>query len=134
MPRLLEQAVQSALRTPGVAVLTLPGDVGGLDAPRAPPRHFVVTGRHPAVPDPASLSDAARLIDERRTGHAAGRHRRPRTPAQEVLALAERLAAPMVLTLKAKEALERDNPYQVGQSGLIGNPAASTPSRAATCC
>ena len=42
----------------------------------------------------------------------------------EVLALAERLSAPMVLTLKAKEGLERDNPFEVGQSGLIGNPAA----------
>ena len=41
-----------------------------------------------------------------------------------MLALAEKLAAPMVLTLKAKEGLERDNPFQVGQTGLIGNPAA----------
>jgi len=41
-----------------------------------------------------------------------------------VLALAERLQAPMVLTLKAKEGLERDNRFQVGQSGLIGNPGA----------
>jgi pyruvate dehydrogenase (quinone) len=39
------------------------------------------------------------------------------------MALAERLAAPMVLTLKAKEGLEADNEYEVGQSGLIGNPA-----------
>ena len=30
----------------------------------------------------------------------------------------------MVLTLKAKEGLERDNRFEVGQSGLIGNPAA----------
>jgi pyruvate dehydrogenase (quinone) len=29
----------------------------------------------------------------------------------------------MVLTLKAKEGLEDDNPYEVGQSGLIGNRA-----------
>ena len=41
-----------------------------------------------------------------------------------MLALAERLCAPMVLTLKAKEDLERENPFAVGQSGLIGNPAA----------
>jgi pyruvate dehydrogenase (quinone) len=41
-----------------------------------------------------------------------------------VLALADRLAAPMVLTLKAKEGLERENRFEVGQSGLIGNPAA----------
>ena len=40
-----------------------------------------------------------------------------------MLALAERLVAPMVLTLKGKDGLEHDNPYQVGQSGLIGNPA-----------
>jgi pyruvate dehydrogenase (quinone) len=31
----------------------------------------------------------------------------------------------MVLTLKAKEGLERDNRHQVGQAGLIGNPAAA---------
>ena len=48
-----------------------------------------------------------------------------RDARDEVLAIAERLQAPMVLSLKAKEGLERENPYQVGQSGLIGNPAAS---------
>ena len=36
LPGLLEQAVQSALGTPGVSVLTMPGDVGGLDAPGHP--------------------------------------------------------------------------------------------------
>jgi len=41
-----------------------------------------------------------------------------------LLALADRLAAPMVLTLKGKEGLERENAFQVGQTGLIGNPAA----------
>ena len=41
----------------------------------------------------------------------------------EVLELADRLAAPMVLTLKAKEGFDDDNPYEIGQSGLIGNPA-----------
>ena len=41
----------------------------------------------------------------------------------EVMALAERLSAPMVLTLKAKEGFDDDNPYEVGQSGLIGNHA-----------
>jgi pyruvate dehydrogenase (quinone) len=46
-----------------------------------------------------------------------------REAREEVLALAEHLSAPMVLTLKAKEGLEHDNPYQIGQSGLIGNPA-----------
>jgi pyruvate dehydrogenase (quinone) len=43
-----------------------------------------------------------------------------------VLALADRLAAPMVLTLKAKQGFEDDNPFEVGQTGLIGNPAAAS--------
>src|SRR5699024_6112907 len=43
----------------------------------------------------------------------------------QVLGLAQKLQAPMVVTLKGKEGLERDNPYQVGQTGLLGNPAAA---------
>jgi pyruvate dehydrogenase (quinone) len=121
LPGLLEQAVQSALGAPGVAVLTLPGDVAGLDAPDGAP-HFV-TERRPVIPDTAALQQAAALLDGAGAVTllvgAGARHAR-----QEVLALADRLAAPMVLTLKAKEGLEADNPFQVGQSGLIGNPAA----------
>ncbi len=121
LPGLLEQAVNLALGTPGVAVLTLPGDVAGLDAPADPP-HFV-TERRPVVPDQAALQQAAALLDGAGAVTllvgAGARHAR-----HEVLALADQLAAPMVLTLKAKEGLEDDNPHQVGQSGLIGNPAA----------
>jgi pyruvate dehydrogenase (quinone) len=121
LPGLLEQAVQRALDAPGVAVLTLPGDVGAMDAD-GPAPHFV-TERRPTVPNPDALRQAAEQIDAAGAvtllvGHGA-RHAR-----DEVLALADRLAAPMVLTLKAKEALERENPFAVGQSGLIGNPAA----------
>jgi pyruvate dehydrogenase (quinone) len=120
MPGLLEQAVQSALAAPGVSVLTLPGDVGGAKAPGA--ARFV-SQRRPVVPDPAALDRAAQVIEEcgpvTMLVGAGARHARA-----EVLALAERLCAPMVLTIKAKEDLERENPFAVGQSGLIGNPAA----------
>jgi pyruvate dehydrogenase (quinone) len=121
LPGLLEQAVQRAVDAPGVAVLTLPGDVGAADFDGTTP-HFV-TERRPTVPNPDALRQAAAQIDAAGAvtllvGHGA-RHAR-----DEVLALADRLAAPMVLTLKAKEALERENPFAVGQSGLIGNPAA----------
>ena len=40
-----------------------------------------------------------------------------------MLRLAETLSAPMVLSLKAKDGFDDDNPYEIGQSGLIGNPA-----------
>jgi pyruvate dehydrogenase (quinone) len=122
MPGLLEQAVQSALHLRGVAVLTLPGDVGGMDVPKGSVARFATT-RQPVVPATDKLREAAGRIDQAGSvamlvGIGA---REART---EVLALADRLAAPMVLTLKAKDGLEADNPFQVGQTGLIGNPAA----------
>jgi pyruvate dehydrogenase (quinone) len=121
---MLEQAVQAALTGPGVAVLTLPGDIGGLDLDKhAKPPRFVQA--HPAtVPGDDALTAAAAVLNEASTvtmlvGIGAQRAR------AQVLAIAERLQAPMVLSLKAKQELEKDNPYQVGQSGLIGNPASS---------
>jgi pyruvate dehydrogenase (quinone) len=122
---LLEQAVQAALNGPGVAVLTLPGDVGGLDVPKHTPPPRFVRAHPPTLPADAALATAAGAIDAANTvtllvGIGA------RDARDEVLALAEKLQAPMVLTLKAKPGLERENPYQVGQSGLIGNPAATT--------
>ena len=121
---LLEQAVQSALNAPGVAVLTLPGDVGGLDLPKNTPTPHFVAAHPPTMPDSAAISRAAELIDGADTvtmlvGIGA------REARDEVLAIADKLSAPMVLSLKAKERLEFDNPYQVGQSGLLGNPAAT---------
>ncbi len=123
MPGLLEQAVQGALHHRGVAVLTLPGDVGGMDIPDGSgPPHFA-THRQPVAPDAGTLREAAGRID------AAGKvtllvGTGAREARAEVLALADHLAAPMVLTLKAKDGLEADNRFQVGQTGLIGNPAA----------
>ena len=120
-PRLLEQAVQAAYARPGVAVLTLPGDVGAMDAPKDTAARINI--RRPVLtPQPEDLDRAAALIN------AAGPVTMlvgmgARDAREEVLALAGQLNAPMVLTLKAKEGLEHDNPYQIGQSGLIGNPS-----------
>ena len=123
-PTLLEQALQAALNTPGVAVLTLPGDVGGQDVPKGAAQPTVVAAHPPTLPDTEALDRAAALINEAETvtllaGIGA------REARDGVLALADRLKAPMVLSLKAKEGLEKDNPFEVGQSGLIGNPGST---------
>lgn len=121
MPRLLEQAIQAAYAGAGVAVLTLPGDLGSMDVPKGSTAHINI--RRPVLmPHEEDVNRAVSLIN------AAGSVTMlvgmgARDARGEVLALAEHLSAPMVLTLKAKEGLERDNPYQIGQSGLIGNPA-----------
>jgi len=121
MPRLLEQAVNAAYAAPGVAVLSLPGDIGELTVDDDRPPCFVTT--QPTLgADPGILASAVRTIDDAATVTIlAGRG--AIDARSSLLQLADRLSAPMVLTLKAKEGLEDDNPYEVGQSGLIGNPA-----------
>src|SRR6478609_5712834 len=99
--RLVEQAIQSSLAAPGVAVLTLPGDVGGMELPEdAPPPHIAVT-HPPTVPEPVALRRAADLIDaaDRVTMLVGIGAREAR---DEVLAFAAKRRSPMVLTLKAK--------------------------------
>ena len=122
MPALLEEAVNAALAQRGVAVLSLPGDVGGLELPRHTETPRFVPPAPPAAAVSDAVADVARLLDEADkvtllVGQGA-RHAR-----DEVLQLADTLAAPMVLSLKAKEGFEDDNPFEIGQSGLIGNPA-----------
>ncbi|WP_028064083.1 thiamine pyrophosphate-dependent enzyme [Solirubrobacter soli] len=123
LPNLLERAVQGALTQRGVAVLTLPGDLGDKDLPKGTPEARFIAPPAKILPDPHALHEAAAAIDgaDKVTLLAGIGARDARA---EVLALAEKLSAPIVLTLKAKEGLERENTYQVGQTGLIGNPAA----------
>ncbi|MCR4512684.1 thiamine pyrophosphate-dependent enzyme [Aeromicrobium sp. 50.2.37] len=119
---MLEQALNAALQRRGVAVLTVPGDVGSLDLPKGTRVPHVVRRRPAPVAASEDVATAARLLADGPVTLLVGQG--ARGARDQVLALAERLQAPMVLTLKAKPGLEHDNAYQVGQSGLIGNPAA----------
>lgn len=125
LPQMLETAVRHALGRKGVAVLTVPGDLGEQELTADRPTRFSLDAPV-SRPDESGVRRAAELLDraERVTllvGQGA------RAAREDVLALADRLAAPMVLTLKAKAGFEGDgNPFQVGQTGLIGNPAAAS--------
>ncbi|MGW6979655.1 thiamine pyrophosphate-dependent enzyme [Streptomyces sp. NPDC054932] len=123
MPRLLESAVRAAVTQGGVAVLTVPGDLGDQELSDDRPTRFGLD-RAVTRPDDPALARAAELLNaaSRVTLLVGQGAREART---EVLRTAELLAAPMVLTLKAKEGFEDDNTFQVGQTGLIGNPAAA---------
>ncbi|MER7730061.1 thiamine pyrophosphate-dependent enzyme [Streptomyces erythrochromogenes] len=123
MPRALEAAVRAAVTRGGVAVLTVPGDIGDQELPEDRPLRFALD-RAVTRPDDPSLARAADLLNAAsRVTLLVGQGARGARPY--VLRAAEALAAPMVLTLKAKEGFEGDNPFQVGQTGLIGNPAAA---------
>jgi pyruvate dehydrogenase (quinone) len=123
MPAMLEIAVRTAVARRGVAVLTVPGDIGDKTVPHDREPQFSLAHRSTRPDDPA-LDEAARILNSaERITMLVGRGARD-APA-DVLALADRLAAPMVLTLKAKEGFD-GCAFEVGQTGLIGNPAAAS--------
>jgi pyruvate dehydrogenase (quinone) len=119
-PRVFEMAFQHAVALQGVAVVALSGDTAKLDTGRkalAPHNFTLETPRY--APSEKGLDDVAELIDtnERITVFCGAG---VRDAHDEVVELAARLKAPVGHTLRAKEFIEHDNPYEVGLTGLIG--------------
>ena len=119
LPRLLRIAMRTAVSRRGVAVLVLPGDIALESAAGA---EAVTPVRPvPAVSYPAArpLAAAADLLNasERVTilagAGCAGAHAR-------LIETARILQAPIVTTLRGKEHVEYDNPFDVGLTGLLG--------------
>ena len=120
LPRVTQIAVQQALGRGGVGVVALPGDVADEEASDAYLEHTYRLDQRPtARPSDAVLDELVGLVDEARRvtlfcgRGVAGAH-------DEVLALAERLKAPVGHALRGKEWIQYDNPYDVGMSGLLG--------------
>ncbi|MBD8012366.1 MULTISPECIES: ubiquinone-dependent pyruvate dehydrogenase [Microbacterium] len=118
MPRLMEIAMRAAIEQRGVAVLVIPGDVALAEI--ADDRAVVIPRTNPVItPSPAELEQAATLLNGTRKvtilagAGVEGAH-------DEVVALADRLAAPIVHALRGKEHIEYDNPFDVGMTGLLG--------------
>lgn len=118
-PRIFEMAIRHAVEQRGVAVVVVPGEIfpAALDLSR-PPAAIRAT-RSVVRPDDAGIAEAAATID--RGGPVTilagagceGAH-------TELVALAEKLKAPIVHALRGKEFVEYDNPYDVGMTGLLG--------------
>jgi pyruvate dehydrogenase (quinone) len=121
MPRVLEVAIREAVGKRGVSVVVIPGDVALQPASDASP--VKVAGLLPIAPvvTPAkkNLDRLATLLNGEGSvtilagSGCEGAH-------NELLALGERLKAPMVHTMRGKEHVEWENPYDVGMTGLIG--------------
>ncbi|UXW86729.1 ubiquinone-dependent pyruvate dehydrogenase [Microbacterium azadirachtae] len=118
MPRLLQVAMRQAIARRGVAVLVIPGDIALAEA--VDDRVAVIERSRPiVVPAPDELEQAATLLNAASKvtilagAGAEGAH-------DEVVALADRLAAPVVHALRGKEFVEYDNPFDVGMTGLLG--------------
>lgn len=121
MPRTLEVAIRQAVSRRGVSVVVIPGDVAlqpALDAP-APKLGGLLPPRALVRPNTSDLEQLASLLNGggRVTILCGSGCQGAHAP---LLALAERIKAPIVHALKGKEHVEWDNPYDVGMTGLIG--------------
>jgi pyruvate dehydrogenase (quinone) len=121
MPRTLEIAIRQAVGNRGVSVVVMPGDVALQRASEAPvPKaEGLLPSRAVAMPTHADVDRLAALLngDGRVTmlcgSGCQGAH-------DQVLALADRLKAPIVHAFRGKEHVEWENPFDVGMTGLIG--------------
>jgi len=128
LPTVVDNAVRTAYARRGVAHLTVPNDIQVADAgadpwqhvaPARPPQTAPVMLGAPAQPSEQDLLRVASLLaDGSKIAILAGagaRHAR-----EELLAVAETLAAPIVKTLSGKATVPDDSPYTTGGIGLLG--------------
>ena len=104
-PRVLQSAMSHALAGPGVAVVTLPGDIAALPSEGPAPR-LVRTSAPTVVPaesDVRALAEAIDAADKIAIFAGAG----VRGAREEVLDLAETVAAPIGHSLRGKDWIQR---------------------------
>lgn len=114
-------ACQTAIARQGVAVLIVPVDISHASTDDDVP-YSVQTSVPIVRPNDADLDRAAAILNAGSKiaiyggSGCRGAH-------DEVIAVAERLKAPIAHTSRAKDALEYDNPHNVGMTGIIGGEA-----------
>ncbi|WP_220094843.1 ubiquinone-dependent pyruvate dehydrogenase [Paraburkholderia hayleyella] len=119
LPQILARAMRVAVARRGVAVIVVPGDIM-LSPTTAKPAPWLLPSAPPMlrpaddeVSRLAGMLNAASRVTLMCGAGCAGAH-------DEVIELARRLKAPIVHSLRGKEYIEHDNPYDVGMTGMVG--------------
>ena len=119
MPYLLETAMRQAILHNDVSVLVLPGDIALKAMPELTKAKWNVPKLATYTPDTDDIKTLATHLNKSKKltllcgAGCKGSH-------DEIIALAEKLQAPIVHAMRGKEFLEYDNPYDVGMTGFIG--------------
>ena len=121
-PRMLQSAIQTAITRKGVAVVGLPGDLAKASSVSVDSS----VKNYPAPPEVCPAEEDLIQLAELLNNHkritlfcgigCRGAH-------EEVIALSEKLNAPVVYTFKGKMEVQYENPYEVGMTGLLGMPS-----------
>ena len=121
LPRLAQQAVQTALTEGGVAHLSVPSDVINLDVPDSNLARDILIPRATMMPCPGELQKAADALN--RGGKIvilAGNG--CRDSRDQLVSVAQTLNAPIVRTLRATDVMEYGHSHWVGGLGMLGSP------------
>jgi pyruvate dehydrogenase (quinone) len=118
LPQVLLRAMRVAVAQRGVAVVVLPGDIALQPLEKPVPR-WILPQPPVVLPADEQLQALSVLLNssERVTlfcgAGCADAH-------DEVIELAQKLKSPVVHSLRGKEHIEYDNPFDVGMTGLVG--------------
>ena len=122
-PRVVNAAIRHAVELSGVSVISLPGDVSDLKATSPSPKY--VPSRRPVLsPNEEDVRQLADVLNRAKKvaifagAGVEGAH-------DEVIELADVLKAPIGHTLRGKDFIQYDNPFDVGMTGLLGYGAAA---------
>ncbi|MGJ4844705.1 ubiquinone-dependent pyruvate dehydrogenase [Leifsonia sp. Le1] len=119
LPRVLEIAMRTAIERRGVAVVVIPGEIFLKDSTGRRKSAPIAFSPRVTRPADAELHAAADLLNSAKKvtilGGAGVEGAHP-----QLVAIADKLKAPVVHALRGKEFIEYDNPYDVGMTGLLG--------------
>ena len=122
-PRVVNAAIRHAVELSGVSAISLPGDVSDLKATSPSPKY--VPSRRPVLsPNEEDVRQLADVLNRAKKvaifagAGVEGAH-------DEVIELADVLKAPIGHTLRGKDFIQYDNPFDVGMTGLLGYGAAA---------
>lgn len=119
--RIFTQAAQAAINKQGVAVVILPSNISQMETEENSASR--VWAPKPLIrPNDEEMQQLQQLIENgsKITIYAGIGSK---DAHDEVIALAEKLKAPIVHTSRAKDSISYNNPYQLGMTGIFGNKA-----------
>src|SRR5580700_404938 len=112
-------AIQSAITKRGVGMVCIPGDTLAQPAAIDLPTHPFSTDPPRIRPTDGDLDKLAQIINAARRPLIFGGEG-CRGARDQVLALSQKLNAPIGFSYRGKDVLEADNPNAVGMTGLLG--------------
>ncbi|WP_131539061.1 thiamine pyrophosphate-dependent enzyme [Pedobacter nototheniae] len=122
VPRMFQTALQHAIHKKGVSVFGLPGDIAQLPAVESVTSMQLFKNNPVIRPSDEELNTLSTLLNSEKKVMlycgigAADAH-------DEVVELAAKLKAPVGFSFRGKMGIQHNNPYEVGMTGLLGQPS-----------